>query len=667
MRIGAGFIAAFFLAAAVSCGGGGSSTETSPPPSAEQPEQQPAGTFIAQVTSAPDEGAIISGLVNLEVKGSNITDIELLPAEGYSPKLAAFAVSADKTTATASFDTTKLPDGSVSARISAFYTPAGGSDATEITVMPARTWTIQNVARPLPDGFSAQLVSAPVDGVTLSGVVTLEVSGTNLKNVELLPADGYVPRLAVFAVSSDGTRATATIDTATLADGPLVVRICAFDAPSGMPANEIVAMASRTWTVRNKQAPASFSAQVTNAPADGATISGKVSLEVTGTGIENAELLPQSGYTPQYAVFSISPDKTRASVDFDTTKLSNGKLAVRITAFNAPAGSSTAGEIVAMATRTWNIQNTTWSIADLGTLGEGAGGSVNGINDSGEVVINTTDGSGTSHAFLYSNGSRTALGTLGGASSYASAINNSGHVVGRSSAADGFSYAFLYKGGGMSPVSGPGYTAYGINEQGDIAGVTPGSSGLIWGSHAFLLSNGVMTDLGVFNEGAAAAVGINNAGQIIITLYVSTPGRRAVLYQDGKSTDLGELNTGKLYIGTVAFDINNKGQVVGSSNGYAFSYSNGAMTDIGAGYGSFAYGVNDSGRIVGAMAIGNGNHAYLYSDGAISDLNSLSEVNAAGWTLTSASAINSSGQIVGQGINKDGQVRAFLLTPPKAP
>jgi probable HAF family extracellular repeat protein len=52
--------------------------------------------------------------------------------------------------------------------------------------------------------------------------------------------------------------------------------------------------------------------------------------------------------------------------------------------------------------------------------------------------------------------------------------------------------------------------------------------------------------------------------------------------------------------------------------------------------------------------------AFLYSNGAMIDLNSLL-LPGSGWTLSSATAINDSGQIVGYGINPSGQQHAFLL------
>ena len=83
---------------------------------------------------------------------------------------------------------------------------------------------------------------------------------------------------------------------------------------------------------------------------------------------------------------------------------------------------------------------------------------------------------------------------------------------------------------------------------------------------------------------------------------------------------------------------------------------------------STAFGINNAGQIVGGPREGsNSTHpAFLYSNGKMTDLNTMIDP-ASGWHLTEAKAINDSGQIVGTGKNKAGQLHAFLLTPVPSP
>jgi probable HAF family extracellular repeat protein len=121
-----------------------------------------------------------------------------------------------------------------------------------------------------------------------------------------------------------------------------------------------------------------------------------------------------------------------------------------------------------------------------------------------------------------------------------------------------------------------------------------------------------------------------------------------------------------------AHAINSAGQVVGTAyiagnaSLHAFLYNDGSMRDLGTlgGPSSYAYGVNDQGQVVGTSNVpGPDNaHAFVYRDGAMRDLNELADAAATGWTLSSAHAINASGQIVGFG-TFNGQTAGFLLTP----
>jgi probable HAF family extracellular repeat protein len=88
------------------------------------------------------------------------------------------------------------------------------------------------------------------------------------------------------------------------------------------------------------------------------------------------------------------------------------------------------------------------------------------------------------------------------------------------------------------------------------------------------------------------------------------------------------------------------------------------MTDLGTlGTNSYATSINANGDIVGYSDISSptATHAFHYHAGALVDLNTLIDP-ASGWTLQTAVAINSAGQITGTG-TLNGTNQAYLLTP----
>ncbi len=294
-----------------------------------------------------------------------------------------------------------------------------------------------------------------------------------------------------------------------------------------------------------------------------------------------------------------------------------------------------------------------------------------GINSSGQVVgASYAASGGISHAFLYSNGIVTNLGTLGGARSWAAGINDNGQVVGSAytTLQNGVSdqHAFIYSNGTMTDLGtlgGTGSAACAINNLGQVVGISciKGSDVM---DHGFIYSNGTMTDLGKFEPSA-----INDAGQV-----VGTCGGHAFLYSNGTMTDLGTLGD-NISHNSGAYDINAGGQVVGwtntpKQNGYyhshAFLYSNGTMTDLGtlqnlwAGADSLACGINSSGQVVGNSgnpSSGAPMRAFIYSNGKMTDLTSL--IAPLSSPLSDAYAINDVGQIAAT----DGLGHTVLLTP----
>src|SRR5205085_2538705 len=95
-----------------------------------------------------------------------------------------------------------------------------------------------------------------------------------------------------------------------------------------------------------------------------------------------------------------------------------------------------AGDIVGESTVTgphshgWIYSN--GSMTDLGTLGGAADSGAFGINNLGQITGQASTSSNRYHTYLYSNGSMSDLGALGGNDSFGRAVNNVGQVAGYS-------------------------------------------------------------------------------------------------------------------------------------------------------------------------------------------------------------------------------------------
>jgi probable HAF family extracellular repeat protein len=189
-----------------------------------------------------------------------------------------------------------------------------------------------------------------------------------------------------------------------------------------------------------------------------------------------------------------------------------------------------------------------------------------------------------------------------------------------------------------------------INRFGQVAGSTTFAGSQF--AHAFLYNNGIKQDLGTLAGGmySSVAYAINNSGQVVGISNLTPTVTHAFLYSGGAMRDLGTL--GGVY--STATGINAAGQVVGyatldpspnTTTLHAFLYSGGVMRDLGTlgGSVSFANGINDAGQIVGRSTIrgDTADHAFLYSSGAMRDLGTL------GGNSSVATAINNLGHVVG--------------------
>jgi probable HAF family extracellular repeat protein len=298
-----------------------------------------------------------------------------------------------------------------------------------------------------------------------------------------------------------------------------------------------------------------------------------------------------------------------------------------------------------------------------------------GINDLGQVVGSSDkDLIGDSfgrYAVQWdaTTGLITRLPRVGGSwGGGAVAINNSGQAVGFS---DQSGARLPYSTNGVTSnnlnVLGRGYGyATDINSSGQISGVAG------FTERAFVWTNGTPTDLGTLGGSLSGANGINNSSQVAGSSKINGDlATHATLWVNGIATDLGTLGGTNSY----GYGINDLGQVVGRSDTasgaqHAALWINGIATDLGTlgGNNSFAFGINNSGQIIGWSDDINGTkRATLWENGLAVDLNSWLDSSTlnAGWVLSEAYDINTSGQIVGYATNSLLGVvsQGYVLTP----
>lgn len=228
-------------------------------------------------------------------------------------------------------------------------------------------------------------------------------------------------------------------------------------------------------------------------------------------------------------------------------------------------------------------------LTTMGTMG-GYASQANSVNEHGVAVGQFSIWETGARAFRYADGSMSDLGTLGGNYSGATGINNAGVIVGMATRADGQFRAFRYSDGVMrelgtlSTATRSGSVANAISNTGSITGYS--SVGALdpsqAPSHAFLYDEGGMRDIGTLGGQYSAGYGINERGDVVgVSSLAEGSFSHAFLYRDGVMQDLGVLPGGGWALGR---DVNNLGLVVGDSVGeysqHGFLYNEGMMIDL---------------------------------------------------------------------------------------
>jgi probable HAF family extracellular repeat protein len=346
---------------------------------------------------------------------------------------------------------------------------------------------------------------------------------------------------------------------------------------------------------------------------------------------------------------------------------------------------------------------TKYVVTDLGTLG-GTSSSANDINNLGQITGNSATSSGQSHAYRTEPNSTIKvtddLGTLGGTSSSGEAINDAGQVTGSSSTGPS-THAYRSTGNSQAiALSDLGtfdgtFNSFGtgINFSGQVTGeahvANTAACFSIFSNSAFR-TTATSTVAGGDNLGtllanncrSAQGWAINDLGVVVgesaTNLLSGIPNHA---FRSVPASAIEDLHPAG-YDSSIAVGINNAGQIVGTvTSGPAFNptaqfcYRTVAgqkihlpadsLGDLG-GSGPFCSGfdVNSTGDVVGTSFTGTQAHAFVYTGGAIYDLNNLI---ASGTTvLTLATGINDLGQISAGGFAGGygvGDFHGFRLDP----
>jgi uncharacterized membrane protein len=290
-----------------------------------------------------------------------------------------------------------------------------------------------------------------------------------------------------------------------------------------------------------------------------------------------------------------------------------------------------------------------------------------GISNSGEVVGQHLDGSGTYHGFVLANGTfesfdiPSSLGTSG------FDMNSLGNVVGIYGAPGGTTRAFLGNRDGfinLVPLAGsPDTRAFSINDAGHAVGYYERTSDSYFRGYLY---NGSYTTLNYPGALASKATGINNQGDVVGS-YFAAGAQHGFLLSGGVYTTVDP--PGALF--PEAWGINDSGQIVGvyqSSFGVYHGYIKNGSTytpiDVPNASDTQAYAISNDGRIVGVYEDGAGLHGFLATPAAAADFDVDGDVDEDDLAAWSGNFAKTPGALRSQGdANTDGAVDGadFLL------
>jgi probable HAF family extracellular repeat protein len=348
---------------------------------------------------------------------------------------------------------------------------------------------------------------------------------------------------------------------------------------------------------------------------------------------------------------------------YTVIEISLGGLNSDVTAVDSHGRAIGSGETT---TGEWHpfLYDPSVGIRDLGTLGVGLSAQATALNSAQQIVGYGPNLSGNNRAILWDAQGLHDLGTLGGCCAYAVGITDSGTVVGASTTASGEWHPFVFASGTMhdlEPIAGTGYgTVLGVTLNGLVIGSTQS-----FGSFLYDLTADSVAPLPI-----GVQAWTSNGMFAGSTCTIGDPSCRAAIYD---STGVHDLGAGFF---SIASSVNSSGHATGwfyvpdpiyQSAQHAFLYD-GALQDVGTLGGATSEGhfISDSDVVVGLSDLaqpnerGVGQHAFIYTNGMLRDLNSL--VIQFPWDLWDANKINAQGDVFGKYLRAGGGSAVRLTT-----
>jgi probable HAF family extracellular repeat protein len=325
-------------------------------------------------------------------------------------------------------------------------------------------------------------------------------------------------------------------------------------------------------------------------------------------------------------------------------------------------------------------------------LGINDDGVVVGVSENGK--LDPLTGVLQLRAVRWKDGRIKNLGTFGGNHSLASSINNRGQTVGfaLNTVPDNFSLfdvyfggpsagtqtrAFLWENGhkrDLKTLGGPDALATFVNDRAQVAGIsytnsTPNSTTGYPTVDPFLWENGRMTDLGTLGGTVGLPTGLNSQGQVIgQSSDAEDPGACApsvsdlancfpFLWDGEKLINLYTSSVGGRFV--TASAINDAGEVAGAAAfpNHPFDaaiWRSGVVTDLGVLPGdcfSLALVINSKGQVAGGSfpCDFSAEHAFLWENGAMFDLTALISPKSTA-QMVEPNALNDRDEIASDGL-----------------